>query len=50
MLIAALIIYIVLTIISGPLWPLDCICGKAGCLGQILAIIWGALIIGGLST
>ena len=50
MLIAALIIYIVLTLITGPLWPLDYISGKAGCLGQIIVIIWGALIIGGLST
>lgn len=50
MTIAAIIMYVVLSLLTGPLWPLDYISGKAGCLGQIICIIWVALLIGGLTS
>ena len=36
MLIAAIVIYVILALLTGPFWPLDYISGKAGCLGQIM--------------
>lgn len=47
---AAMIIYGILAFITGPFWPLEVLSGKAGCLGQILGILWGALFIAGLSS
>ena len=32
MLIAAIVIYVILALLTGPFWPLDYISGKAGCL------------------
>lgn len=50
MLIAANVIYVILALLFGPLWPLDLISGKAGCLGQIICLAWGGLFIAGLSS
>ena len=50
MFIAAIVIYVILALLTGPLWPLDYISGKAGCLGQIICLLWGALFIAGLSS
>jgi hypothetical protein len=50
MFIAAIIIYIVLAIITGPFWPLDLLGGKGGLLGYLLVIGWGALLIAGLNS
>lgn len=43
MLIAAIIIYIVLAILFGPLWPLDMF-GRAGFLGKIDRSRMGSII------
>lgn len=45
---AAIIIYVVLALLFGPLWPLSMF-GKGGCLGKIIVIAWVALLIAGLS-
>ena len=50
MLIAAIVIYVILALLTGPFWPLDYISGKAGCLGQIISLLWGGLCIAGLSS
>lgn len=50
MLIAAIVIYVILALLTGPFWPLDYINGKAGCLGQIICLLWGGLFIAGLSS
>lgn len=50
MFIAAVVIYIVFGILFGPLWPLELIAGNGGCLGQIIAIAWGSLLIAGFAT
>lgn len=47
MLTAAIIIYVILAFLFGPLWPLSMF-GRAGCLGQIIVIAWVALLIAGL--
>ena len=47
---AAIVIYVILALLFGPLWPLDYIGGKAGCLGIIIFLAWGALFIAGLSS
>ena len=49
MLTTAIIIYVVLALLFGPLWPLSMF-GKAGCLGQIIVIAWAALLIAGLNN
>lgn len=49
MLIAAIIIYIVLAILFGPLWPLGMF-GSAGCLGKLIVAGWVALLIAGMAT
>jgi hypothetical protein len=49
MLIAAIIIYIVLAILFGPLWPLDMF-GRAGCIGQLIVAGWVALLIAGIAA
>lgn len=48
MFIAAMIIYVIVSFLLGPLWPLQLISGKAGILGIIGAIAWFGLLIGGL--
>ncbi len=48
MLIAAGIIYVIFAFITGPLWPLELLGGKAGPLGYLLVIVWLGLLIGGL--
>ena len=50
MLIAAIDIYVILALLTGPFWPLDYISGRAGCLGQIICLLWGGLFIAGLSS
>ena len=45
MLIAAIVIYVILALLTGPFWPLDYISGKAGCLGQIICLLWGGLLL-----
>lgn len=48
MLTAAIIIYIVLAILFGPLWPLSMF-AKAGILGKLIVVGWVALLIVGLN-
>lgn len=50
MFIAAIVIYVILALLTGPFWPLELISGKAGCLGQIIALLWGGLFIAGISS
>jgi hypothetical protein len=50
MFIAALIIYFLLGLLIGPLWPLDFLSGKAGLLGFIIGVAWIALLIGGFTS
>ena len=49
MFIAAIVIYIVLAILLGPLWPLQMF-GKGGLLGKLLVAGWVALLIAGLNA
>ncbi len=44
----AIIIYVVLAILLGPLWPLEMF-AKAGLLGRIIVIAWAALLIAGMN-
>ena len=48
MLVAAIIIYIVLAILFGPMWPLDMF-GRGGCLGQLIVAGWVALLIAAMA-
>lgn len=50
MFIAALIIYTIVAILIGPLWPFELISGKAGPIGIILTLGWFALLIGGINS
>lgn len=47
---AAIIIYVIFGIITGPLWPLQLLGGKAGPLGYLLVIGWLALLIVGMNS
>lgn len=49
MFIAAIVIYIILAILFGPLWPLSMF-GKGGILGKIIVALWVALLIAGMSS
>lgn len=49
MLVAAIIIYIILAIVAGPLWPLEMF-SKGGILGIIFVIGWFILLIAGLGS
>lgn len=49
MFIAAIIIYIILAIAVGPLWPLEMF-AKGGILGIIFVIGWFVLLIAGLGS
>lgn len=48
MFIAAMIIYVIAAILTGPFWPLELISGKAGPIGILIVIGWAALLIGGI--
>jgi hypothetical protein len=50
MLTIAIILYVILAFIGGPLWPLQFLSGKAGGLGYIILIIWIILFIGGINN
>lgn len=47
---AAIIIYVIMAFLTGPLWPLELIGGKGGILGYILVIGWICLLIGGFNS
>ena len=49
MFIAAIIIYVILAIILGPLWPLSMF-GKGGLIGKLVVAGWVALLIAGLNS
>lgn len=49
MLTAATIIYFILAFLFGPLWPLSMF-AKAGLLGKLIVVAWGALLIAGLNN
>lgn len=49
MLIVAIIIYFILAVFLGPLWPLEMF-GRGGLLGKIIVAAWVALLIAGLSN
>ena len=44
---AAIIIYVIVSLLIGPSWPFDLIAGKAGWLGRILVIGWIYMLIKG---
>ena len=46
----AIIMYVILGFLTGPLWPLDLLGGKAGLLGYLIVIAWIGLLIGGASS
>ncbi len=46
----SVIIYVVLALIAGSLWPLKLLGGKAGPLGYLLLICWLILFIAGLTS
>jgi hypothetical protein len=50
MLIAAVIIYVILALVTGPFWPFELLGGKAGPLGYLLVIVWFILLIAGIVT
>lgn len=50
MLIAAIIIYVIFAILTGPLWPLALLGGKAGPIGYLLVAVWVGLLIGGAAS
>lgn len=50
MFIAAILIYIIFAVLTGPLWPLDLLGGKAGPIGYLLVFGWLGLLILGMST
>jgi hypothetical protein len=50
MLTAAIIIYIIISFLIGPIWPLELISGKAGIIGRIIAFSWIMLLISGMKN
>ena len=50
MVILACVIYVIIAFISGPLWPLQLLGGKAGPLGYLLLAGWIVLFIAGLDS
>ena len=50
MFIAAVVIYAIFAVLTGPFWPLELLAGKAGPLGYLLVIIWLGLLIGGFAS
>ena len=49
MLAVAIIIYVILGIVLGPMWPLEMFF-KAGLLGKIIVAAWVMLLIAGISA
>ena len=49
MFIAAIVIYVILAILLGPLWPLQMF-GKGGLLGKLVVAAWVALLIAGINA
>lgn len=49
MLAVAIIIYVILAIILGPMWPLEMF-SRAGLLGKIIVAAWVALLIAGINA
>ena len=49
MLVFAIIIYVILAVILGPMWPLEMFF-KAGLLGKSIVAAWVALLIGGINA
>lgn len=49
MLTTAIIIYVILAILLGPLWPLEMF-AKAGLLGKIIVAAWATLLIAGINA
>ena len=47
MLILAIVIYVVLALLMGPLWPLQ-MTGKGGFIGWAIVVGWLVLLLGGL--
>lgn len=50
MFILAIIIYVIFGFLTGPLWPLQLLGGKAGPLGYLLVIGWVILLIAGINS
>ena len=48
MLTAAIIIYVILAVLFGPLWPLSMF-AKARLLGKLIVAAWVALLIAGMN-
>ena len=44
----SIIVYVVVALIVGPLWPLEFLGGKAGPLGLMLVLVWGFFLIWGI--
>ena len=49
MLVLAIIIYVILAICLGPLWPLEMF-GRGGFLGKLIVAGWVSLLIAGLNS
>lgn len=49
MLVIAIILYVVLAVMFGPLWPLSMF-AKAGFLGKVIVAAWLALFIAGINA
>lgn len=49
MLVVAGIIYVILAVLFGPLWPLSMF-GRGGCLGQLIVVAWVSLFVAGLNS
>lgn len=45
----AIIIYVILALFLGPLWPIEMF-AKGGCLGQIIAGAWWCLLLAGIGV
>ncbi len=50
MLALAIIIYVIVFFLGGPLSPIELVFGKAGLLGIILGLGWWILLFGGLNN
>jgi hypothetical protein len=50
MLILAIILYVVGAFLRNWIWPIEAFSGEGGCLNQILALAWFALLLAGLGV
>jgi hypothetical protein len=50
MFITAMIIYAIMSFITGPLWPLELLSGKGGFLGRIVVVAWATPLIAGITS